>query len=282
VFQEILEKGKNGEGMPAIMRTSVVSLIFKNKGQRWDLGKYRPIAVNSIIYRVLAKTMVVAIRPILPTITSAGQKAFKEHELISDNTRQVANVMHWCNTTQRGGMLLFADQDNAYPRVQWDYMFATMRTMNLHLDFITMVKTLYTDTNLRFKVNGVVDPHTTQPKNGIAQGCPLSPQLYLMCIQGLLSLMNRDAQQPGGLQGIEVPDERGNITSAPQFHFSAFADDVCLFLRDEDQLPRFKHLLGIYEIGAGALNSWEKRSECELARSEQAHISPQEGSREGT
>ena len=166
--------------------------------------------------------------------------------------------MHWCDTTQRSGLLLFADQDNAYPRVQWDYMFATMHTMNLHPDFITMVKTMYTDTNLRFKVNGVVDPHTAQPKNGIAQGCPLSPQLYLMCIQGLLSLMNRDAQQPGGLQGIEVPDERGNVTSTPQLYFSAFADDVCLFLRDEDQLPRFKHLLGIYEIGAGALNSWEK------------------------
>ena len=70
-----------------IMKDSTVSLIYKEKGKRTDLSKYRPIAVNSIIYRIMAKTIVVGMSPLLNTVTSATQKAFKPGELLSDNTR---------------------------------------------------------------------------------------------------------------------------------------------------------------------------------------------------
>lgn len=71
------------------MEESLISLIYKNKGERWDLGKYRPIAVGSILYRIVSKTMVIAIRPLLSTLTDENQKAFKEGHLISDNTQLV-------------------------------------------------------------------------------------------------------------------------------------------------------------------------------------------------
>jgi len=76
-----------------IMKTAVVSLIYKNKGLRKDLSKYRPIAVSSIIYRIMAKAMVIAIRPVLHTLTSTCQKAFKMEEMISDRKYQT-NTRH--------------------------------------------------------------------------------------------------------------------------------------------------------------------------------------------
>ena len=82
----------NGRMLPC-MRRSVVSLIFKNKGKRHDLSKYRPIAVASLIYRIMAKTVVVAMSPVLPTITSDCQKAFKPDELIGDATRLTQDVI---------------------------------------------------------------------------------------------------------------------------------------------------------------------------------------------
>ena len=42
--------------------------------------------------------------------------------------------------------------------------------------------------------------------------------------------------------------------------FSAFADDALAFLRDVDQLEPFRALLGVYERGAKAVNSWPKTS----------------------
>ena len=246
----------NGRMLPC-MRRSVVSLIFKNKGKRHDLSKYRPIAVASLIYRIMAKTVVVAMSPVLPTITSDCQKAFKPDELIGDATRLTQDVIQYCNTTGTPGFIVFADQDNAYPRVRWEYLFDVMRTMNFPPSFINIVRTMYTDIQLRFKINGVTDKEHITPSNGLAQGCPLSPCLYLLCIQGLISLMHVDSLKPEGIKGIPIPAGDGGGPPAPLLT-SAFADDVCIFLESVRQLTRFKELLHIYCIGAGALNSWEK------------------------
>ena len=75
------------------MRTSVISLIFKDKGSRGDISKYRPIAVNSIVYRIMSKAMVIAIRPHLSILTDHAQKAFKQDDLISDNTRMIQDII---------------------------------------------------------------------------------------------------------------------------------------------------------------------------------------------
>ena len=223
------------------MCTSVVSLIYKEKGLRNDLSKYRPIAVSSILYRIMAKAMVIAIRPILPSVTSDCQKAFKPNEVISDSTRLVQDTIQYCNSTGTPGFLLFADQDNAYPRVRWDYLFEVMKRMNFPPSFIDMVRAMYKDSRLRFKVNGRVDTKDIAPTNGLAQGCPLSPCLYLICIQGLISLINCDSAEPDGIRGITIPDEWGSTRDIPTvLTTSAFADDICVFLRGANQLTRFK------------------------------------------
>ena len=60
-----------------MMRDSTVSMIYKDKGKRCDLKHYRPIAVNSTLYRIMAKAIVVAMSPVLSTVTSSVQRAFK-------------------------------------------------------------------------------------------------------------------------------------------------------------------------------------------------------------
>ena len=57
-----------------------------------------------------------------------------------------------------------------------------MGVMGAHPEFVGLVRTMYTGARLRFKVNGMVDSESASPTNGLAQGCPLSPLLYLMCI----------------------------------------------------------------------------------------------------
>ena len=154
-------------------------------------------------------------------------------------------------------MILFADQDGAYPRVNWEYLFEVMEAMNFNPEFMSLVKTMYSGVTLHFKVNGLIDANSAHTLNGIAQGCPASPCLYLLCIQGLISLLKRDQLRPNGIKGIEVP-RKSTSTHHEMASVSCFADDLCIFLKDTNQLPRFKQLLEIYEEGAGALSSWEK------------------------
>ena len=271
VFKSCADSGE----MLSQMRTSIVSLIYKEKGRRDDLSKYRPIAVNSILYRVLAKAMVIAMRPILPHVTSDCQKAFKPAELIADATRTVQDTIHYCQATGTQGFLLFCDQDNAYPRVRWDYLFEVMRSMGFPESFVSMVRTMYNACELKLKVNGTIDGESISPTNGLAQGCPLSPCLYLLCIQGLVSLMNTDSRTADGIKGIPIPGGDGFISEPLLLICSAFADDICVFLRDPSQLERFRELLTTYCEGAGAVNSWDKTVGLQVGTSGAEVILPQ-------
>lgn len=61
------------EGLPDAMREAVISMIFKEKGQRYDLKMYRPIAVMSVLYKIMARTMADALQGALPYVVDTGQ-----------------------------------------------------------------------------------------------------------------------------------------------------------------------------------------------------------------
>ena len=63
-----------------------------------------------------------------------------------------------------------------------------------------------------------------QGNRGLRQGCPMSPLLFLMVMDGL-SIMITDARQRGFLEGIRVTGER-SITHI------FFMDDVLVFGND--------------------------------------------------
>ena len=51
--------------MTELMRSAVTSLVYKNKGSRQDLSKYRPLTVTPTEYKILAKAMQLALTPVL-------------------------------------------------------------------------------------------------------------------------------------------------------------------------------------------------------------------------
>ena len=117
--------------------------------------------------------------------------------------------------------------------------------MGIHIDFIRMIDIMYKDATLKIRVNFHVG-EAFHPRNGVTQGSPLSPIVYLLAIQSCISLLNISPE----IQGIS-----GNC---PSLKAGAFADDLNLFLRNTDQLIPFRALLAIYENVSGAVNSWTK------------------------
>ena len=117
---------------------------------------------------------------------------------------------------------------------------------------------MYKEPKLKLKINGRVDKISILPSNGLAQGCPLSPVLYLLCLQSFLSLIDQNNKLPEGIKGITLPDNHNNTTPGITSLVSGFADDLGITLKNTDQLTLFKPLLTIYENGSGAKNSWDK------------------------
>ena len=88
MYTEILSKGE----MTTEMRTSVLSLIYKEKGYRYHLKNYRPIACSNLTFRILGKAMVIAMRPLLSSLRYLPyrctlQVAFQRDTAIGDAIR---------------------------------------------------------------------------------------------------------------------------------------------------------------------------------------------------
>ena len=128
-----------------------------------------------------------------------------------------------------------------------------MERMGVHHDFRRMVAIMYNSSEYKVKVNSHVGGEF-KPTNGLSQGSPLSPILYLLVLQSFLSLLNTT----DALTGVHIPGEGGDEEQPAIIKALGFADDLVIFLRNADQLDEFKRLLAIYEDGSGALNSWEK------------------------
>ena len=164
-------------------------------------------------------------------------------------TQLVQDVIAYCNENNISGVILFCDQDNAYSRVECDFMSMIMRWMGIHVDFIKMLETTYKNATLTIKVNSHVGKGF-HPTNGVAQDNPLSPILYLLVIQSFISLLNISTE----VEGISVPGAGGDKNNCRSLKAGAFADDLSLFLRNSDQLTPFRALLAIYENASGAVN----------------------------
>ena len=235
------------------MRCSITSLLWKEKGKRCNLRYYRPITVTSVLYKILGKSMVLAMRPVLPYLVSNSQAAFQEDpKYIGDATRLVQDVIDYCDSEHKDGFLLFCDQDNAYPRVEWDFLRTTLQTMGVHADFVRLVDTMHVGLEMKFKVNGHVGGHV-EPSNALLQGDPCAPILYLLVIQTFISLLDTSR-----LQGIHIPGHLGDVRRPVQLRACGFADDLLVFMRHPSQLNEFRRLFDVYSNASGAVLSLSK------------------------
>ena len=104
-------------------------------------------------------------------------------------SRLVQDIIDHCETEGLEGFILFCDQHRAYDRVSRDFMQRVLSTMNLPDEFSRLTELLYSESEIRMKINGHIGaPHPTS--NGVRQGCGLSPLLYILVFQSLLSPIN--------------------------------------------------------------------------------------------
>jgi len=76
---------------------------------------------------------------------------------------------------------------------------------------------------------------------GLRQGDPLSPYLFIICAEGLSSIIT-DAEARGVLTGTKI------FRRAPSVSHLLFADDCFLFFKaDEDQANVMKNILATYK-----------------------------------
>lgn len=115
------------------------------------------------------------------------------------------------------------DVSKAYDRVDWSFLFHQMRQLGFDSRWIAWIQLCVTTVSYSISFNGSqLGP--IYPIRGLRQGDPLSPYLFLFCVEGL-SRMLKNAFDEGRIKGCKI------CPQAPAITHLLFADDSFLFCK---------------------------------------------------
>ena len=194
----------NGEDMPEGWNETVIVLIPKISSPE-KLKDLRPISLCNVVYKIISKVLANKLKQVLPEIISPSQSAFVPGRLITDNVLLAYELTHYLNHRKwgkNGVAAIKLDMSKAYDRVEWMFLEKIMTKLGFFEQWVERVMKCVTTVRYRIKVNEEYSDSIV-PHRGLRQGDPLSPYLFILCAEGLSSMLQR-AEENGKIEGISV------------------------------------------------------------------------------
>ena len=166
--------------LPKSMRTGIVTLIHK-KGDATDLKNWRPITLCNVDYKIIATVIKNRLIPHMTTVVGAYQTCNIKGRSIFDNLLYFRELF---DSNFTGGILSL-DQEAAFDRVNREYLYNVMRTMNFPELVISAVKLLYNRSCITVKI-GASYTEFINVVTGVKQGDPVSSLLFVLSFEPFL------------------------------------------------------------------------------------------------
>ncbi|XP_074298841.1 uncharacterized protein LOC141629796 [Silene latifolia] len=215
---------------------------------------YRPISLCNVIYRIASKCLANRLKLVIPSIISDSQQAFVPGRLMSDGCLVAHEVLHYINKT-KGGTNCYAvlklDMSKAFDRVSWHLLMALMRHMGFPIHWRNIVWECISTVSYRILVNGAPSA-VIKPSYGLRQGDPISPYLFIICMEVLSRQLAR-AERMKTLTGIKI--SRYEPTLSHLF----YADDALLCCKaTHNSFEALRDLLKDFELVSGQMINLDK------------------------
>ncbi|KAL6549238.1 hypothetical protein OROHE_009083 [Orobanche hederae] len=252
VISEVLQILNNNGNIDSWNATNIVLVPKMNKPK--CMKDFRPISLCNTTYKIVSKVLLNRLRPALRYVVDPMQSAFIKGRLISDNILLGFECMNWLRHKKKGKAgyaIAKLDISKAYDRVEWNYLRSILNTMNFPTRFVELLMRCVSTARFSFVVNGKVYGNLT-PSRGLRQGDPLSPFLFVLCAQGLSSMLS-NSHNLNLFTGIRVAQ------NAPTLSHLFFTDDSLLLLKvEKDGLRQVQKILDQYAKASGQLINLDK------------------------
>ena len=227
--------------LPSSLRKGLISLIFK-KGDRLDRKNWRPITLLNDDYKLCARTLAGRLLRVIHYVVEKDQTCGVPGRYIGENVSLLRDLVDYTSETDTPAAILSLDQEKAFDRVGWNFMFNTLSRMGFCPSFIRWVRLLYTDVRSCVLVNGHSTP-VFYPSRGVRQGCPLSPLLYVLTMEVLAAnLMSHPS-----IVGLSLP---GVLSPLPVV--SLYADDTSAIVTSNEGIQTVFDTYSRYEKASGS------------------------------
>lgn len=251
VCQFVQQAFSTGYLDPHVTETLMV-LIPKGDNQV-TFKDFRSISLCNVVYKLVTKVLVNRLRPMLPDIVSPLQSSFIPGRGTLDNAVILQEIVYNFRKSKKrkGDVVYKLDLEMAYDRVDWEFLRGTLLLFGFPPVIVSLIMQGITSTSMSLFWNGCRTP-TFSPVRGLRQGDPLSPYLFVLCMERL-GMMIEEAVTNHAWTPLKLSKD------GPQISHLFFADDVLPFAKAKPSQARFiSNLLQSFCSFSGLKVSLEK------------------------
>ncbi|CAH9094512.1 unnamed protein product [Cuscuta epithymum] len=223
VIMAVKEFFSSGKLLKQVNHT-IIALIPKTSHAP-TVTDYRPISCTNVIYKVITKILANRINPCLSSIVDPAQGAFVEGRLMFDNIFLAQELVRgYTRKRISPRCMIKVDLRKAYDTISWKFLEAVLNGLNFHPRFIGWVMECVTNASFSISLNGSLFGWF-KGKRGIRQGDPVSPHLFVLCLEYFSRLLKLRTQGTGF--------NYHPLCSSLSITHLAYADDLMLFSRGD-------------------------------------------------
>jgi len=251
---QVVLKVLNGHPMPNGLNDTFITLIPKIPNPE-QVTQFRPIGLCNVVYKVITKCIVNKLKRVLPVLISPYQSSFVPGRRITDNVIVMQEILHSMRRKSGsvGWMAIKLDLEKAYDRLRWGFIHETLLKMHLPRLLVEVIMNCVSSSTLNILWNG--EPSEKfRPSRGVRQGDPLSPYLFVACLEHLSQLIEASCIEG---EWRAIPITRGGT----RLSHLMFADDVVLLGEaTKEQAHAIKACLQTFCMASGQKVSMAKSS----------------------
>ena len=249
-FMNMINESRTTGKLPKHFLEGDISMLYK-KDARDDPRHYRPITLLNADYKIFTRILAKRMGTVVHQFVSECQKGFVPDTFIAEATMLLRMTEAYINEepTSRQGAFLFLDMEKAFDRVSYEFTNRGLEALGFGKHFRKWVGMMYDTKNApkrRMYVNGYYSEEF-KIKSGVAQGCPLSPLLFLIVAEGLKISMDMEPN----FKGIDVNGALHRILQ--------FADDTTIFMGDIAEEKYVTRALNRWCLATGMRENMKKR-----------------------
>jgi hypothetical protein len=210
---------------------------------------FRPISLQGTALKILCKMLTRRIQPLMSSLVSIDQSGFIRGRNITDNFAYAAELVQCCHKRRIPTIVLKLDFRKAFDSVDWSALDRILRARGFGDKWCGWIRTILESGRTAVLLNGVPG-RWFDCKQGLRQGDPLSPYLFIIVADVLQELITGDSS-PARLLHPLVDDLPCPVIQ--------YADDTLLLLRaDSDQILRARALLESFSAATGLHINFDK------------------------
>ena len=167
-----------------------------------------------------------------------GSNRFCQGTVHRRKLRLVSDVITYCDEEHKEGILLAVDFRNAFDTVERKFILYALRAFNFGEDFCGWIETLYRDAQMSV-INDGFTSEWFPCERGTFQASPISGMLFIIAIELLANRIRRCTE----VSGIVINEIEVKV--------SLYADDMTLFLKDEESMGKCLSILEEFKTASG-------------------------------